>query len=93
LITLGEAQGRDRHDYAVLFLDLDGFKWVNDSLGHGAGDRLLVAIGERLSLTLGREALLARYGGDEFSLLPKGPCSRARAEALARLIAELFQRP
>lgn len=93
LITLGEAQGRDRHDYAVLFLDLDGFKWVNDSLGHGAGDRLLVAIGERLSLTLGRETLLARYGGDEFSLLPKGPCSRARAESLARLIAELFQRP
>lgn len=93
LITLGEAQGRDRHDYAVLFLDLDGFKWVNDSLGHGAGDRLLVAIAERLSLTLGREALLARYGGDEFSMLPTGPCSRARAEALARLIAELFQRP
>lgn len=93
LISLGEAQGRDRHDYAVLFLDLDGFKWVNDSLGHGAGDRLLVAIGERLSLTLGREALLARYGGDEFSLLPKGACSRERAESLARLIAELFQRP
>lgn len=93
LITLGEAQGRDCHDYAVLFLDLDGFKWVNDSLGHGAGDRLLVAIGERLSLTLGREALLARYGGDEFSLLPKGPCTRERAEATARLIAELFERP
>lgn len=93
LITLGEAQGRDRHDYAVLFLDLDGFKWVNDSLGHGAGDRLLVAIGERLSLTLGREALLARYGGDEFSLLLKGACPRERAEGMARLIAELFQRP
>lgn len=93
LITLGEAQGRDCYDYAVLFLDLDGFKWVNDSLGHGAGDRLLVAIAERLSLTLGREALLARYGGDEFSLLPKGPCSRQRAEATARLIRELFERP
>lgn len=92
LRMLGEAQANAAHNYAVLFLDLDGFKWVNDSLGHGAGDRLLVAIGERLSLQLGREAMLARYGGDEFSLLPHGECTRERALALAARISSLFQR-
>jgi diguanylate cyclase (GGDEF)-like protein/PAS domain S-box-containing protein len=93
LRTLGEAQARGAHDYAVMFLDLDGFKWVNDSLGHGAGDRLLVAISERLSLQWGREAMLARYGGDEFSLLPHGECSRERALEMAARISGLFQRP
>lgn len=93
LMVLGEAQSTGAHEYAVLFLDLDGFKWVNDSLGHGAGDRLLVAIGERLSLALGREALLARYGGDEFSLLPHGACSRERAMKLAGVVQDLFERP
>ncbi|MCG6118193.1 MAG: EAL domain-containing protein [Aquimonas sp.] len=93
LLVLGEAQASGRTDYAVLFLDLDGFKWVNDSLGHGAGDRLLVAIGERLSLQVGRQCLLARYGGDEFGLLPSGPCSREQALRLAGEVARLFERP
>lgn len=93
LLVLGDAQAGKRTDYAVLFLDLDGFKWVNDSLGHGAGDRLLVAIGERLSLHVGRDCLLARYGGDEFALLPNAACSRERALALAGEVARLFERP
>ena len=93
LLVLGDARAEARTDYAVLFLDLDGFKWVNDSLGHGAGDRLLVAIGERLSLQVGRDSLLARYGGDEFALLPQGPCARERALQLAGEVARLFERP
>jgi diguanylate cyclase (GGDEF)-like protein/PAS domain S-box-containing protein len=77
-------------DFAVLFLDLDGFKLVNDSLGHAAGDRLLVAIAERLTRTLDADVLLARYGGDEFTMLPAGPCNPAQAERLAQqLIAAL----
>jgi PAS domain S-box-containing protein len=65
-----EAQALGEHDYAVLFLDLDGFKLINDSLGHAAGDRLLVGLAGKVTDLLGGEALVARYGGDEFTILP-----------------------
>src|SRR5439155_2012630 len=56
---------RDAGAVAVLFLDLDGFKVINDSLGHTAGDELLVSIGQRLLECLGPEHTIARFGGDE----------------------------
>lgn len=89
----GQAQDRRRRSYAVLFLDLDGFKWVNDSLGHGAGDRLLVEIARRLEDNLLRDVLIARYGGDEFTLLPDGDCDRDRAMDIARRVLKLFEQP
>jgi len=54
---------------ALLFIDLDGFKLVNDTLGHGVGDELLVKVAERLRLTVTSPAVVARFGGDEFTIL------------------------
>ncbi|MEP6483684.1 MAG: PAS domain S-box protein [Rudaea sp.] len=78
------------NDYAVLFLDLDGFKLVNDSLGHASGDILLVQIADTLRANLGGHCLVARYGGDEFTLLPHGACPRPRAEQLAQRVLSLL---
>lgn len=90
---LAPDERRGKFSYAVLFLDLDGFKWVNDSLGHGAGDRLLLEISRRLEEELSHEVLIARYGGDEFTLLPEGPCDYERAVNVAKRVLALFERP
>lgn len=88
---LKQARSAARTDYAVLFLDLDGFKWINDGLGHGAGDRLLVAIAARLSACLAGRASLARYGGDEFTVLPSQSVDRMLAEQLADDVTAAFE--
>ena len=84
---------RGKGSFAVIFLDLDGFKWVNDSLGHGAGDRLLLEIARRLENDLVRDTMIARYGGDEFTLLPEGPCDYERGIEIARRVLRLFEAP
>ncbi|MEO6172778.1 MAG: PAS domain S-box protein, partial [Arenimonas sp.] len=83
----------ENYNYAILFLDLDGFKWVNDSLGHNAGDRLLIEISRRLESQLRGLCTIARYGGDEFTLLPNGDCSEFQASQLARLVLRVFEQP
>ena len=83
----------ENYDYAILFLDLDGFKWVNDSLGHNAGDRLLIEISRRLESQLRGLCTIARYGGDEFTLLPLGACDEAQASQLARVVLRVFEQP
>ena len=88
--VIAQARSSGNSDYAVLFLDLDGFKFVNDSLGHASGDLLLIQIADSLRTRLSGQALVARYGGDEFTLLPNGPCSRARAEQLAQRVLAML---
>jgi diguanylate cyclase (GGDEF)-like protein len=74
---------------AVLCIDLDDFKTVNDSLGHAAGDRMLQEIGARLRSVVRRADSVARLGGDEFAVLVQGEPADAAIEIADRLLAEL----
>src|SRR6185312_9880059 len=58
---------------AVLLIDLDDFKTTNDTMGHAAGDALLVTVAERLKAAVGPDDVVARLGGDEFAVLLRGP--------------------
>jgi diguanylate cyclase (GGDEF)-like protein len=79
---------------AVLFIDLDDFKTINDSLGHAAGDELLVSVASRLRACLRPEDLVARLGGDEFAVLVEDPHdAKAAAVKVARRIMEAFVLP
>jgi len=83
---------REQHSLAVLFLDVDRFKLVNDSLGHETGDRLLVDVAERLEHTVRPGDVVARFGGDEFTVL-LAVADAADAVRVAERITDMLQRP
>lgn len=84
---------REHGRIAVLFIDLDHFKDVNDSLGHAAGDRILRAVATRLQDTVGAGRTVARIGGDEFTVVQEGIASPEDADRLAREISMAFDAP
>jgi diguanylate cyclase (GGDEF)-like protein len=89
---LAEASATDEK-LAVVFIDLDRFKQVNDSLGHDVGDLLLKSIGDRLQKFLQKEDMLARWGGDEFILLLRQVTSADRTLELVQRMLKAFAQP
>lgn len=84
---------RSSAPFALLFMDLDGFKGVNDSLGHDMGDRLLVAVAQRLNDCVREEDTVARLGGDEFTVLLVGTSEQGDVVAVAQNIIEKLAEP
>jgi diguanylate cyclase (GGDEF)-like protein len=88
-----EAAGRYQRQFAVLFIDLDRFKIINDSLGHDAGDLLLVEIANRLRHTLRSSDVVARLGGDEFVVVLEETAERHDVEEIARNLLSVLSQP
>lgn len=85
--------GRTHESVAVLFIDLDDFKLVNDTHGHHVGDELLAAVARRLAALVRPDDTLARVSGDEFVFLCENLANRADAEILVRRVDESFEVP
>ena len=84
---------RQTPSVAVLFLDLDGFKEVNDSLGHAAGDRLLIQVAERLHSCVRPSDTVARFGGDEFAVLIEDASDDIELDTVATRILDSLRQP
>jgi diguanylate cyclase (GGDEF)-like protein/PAS domain S-box-containing protein len=78
---------------AVMFLDLDNFKDINDTLGHQAGDQLLVAVADRISGALRSSDTVGRFGGDEFVVLVEGESMDVGSEVVAQRILDILRPP
>ena len=85
--------GRQKRMVALLYIDLDGFKLVNDSLGHSIGDALLVQVAERLRLRVRQSDTLARLGGDEFTVILTSLHARPEAEMVANSLLQVLATP
>jgi diguanylate cyclase (GGDEF)-like protein/PAS domain S-box-containing protein len=90
--AIARAQRR-QESFALLFLDLDRFKEVNDAMGHAAGDAVLVEVARRLTDTVREEDTIARLGGDEFVVLLEGPSQQHNVNAIADKIHQILREP
>jgi diguanylate cyclase (GGDEF)-like protein len=84
---------RDDTPVATLFIDLDGFKDINDTFGHGVGDQLLRAVADRLSVAMRESDSIGRLGGDEFIVLVDGSTVAAEPEAVAHRLLNVLRSP
>ncbi len=91
--TIKHAQRHPNYMYALLFIDLDRFKVINDSLGHSTGDRLLIAVANLLQKCLRENDLVARLGGDEFVILLDGISSTEDATTIGDRIQQKLRSP
>ncbi len=91
LLARLEVAAARRAPFSVFLLDLDRFAEVNQSLGHGVGDRLLVAVAERLRRTLRATDVVARLGGDDFAIIPGGSATPAASARIARQVLAAFK--
>lgn len=92
-LAMERSRRREGHLFAVLFLDLDRFKNINDSLGHNIGDQLLIAIARRIETCLRPTDTVARLGGDEFAILLDGLDDSKNAVYVAERIRESLMQP
>jgi diguanylate cyclase (GGDEF)-like protein len=92
-LSIERAKRRTDHIFAVLFLDLDRFKNINDSLGHAAGDRLLIEVARRLESCVRPSDAVARLGGDEFAILLDGIDAGEDAVRVAERVQEVVSSP
>jgi len=90
---LARARDSGRYDSAVLFVDLDRFKRVNDSFGHLIGDELLTIVGKRLAASLRPSDTLARFGGDEFTVLVEPIADVGSAAQVAERLSKVLEAP
>ena len=90
--SIGLAQ-RDLRGIAVLWVDLDGFRSINESLGHRVGDTVLRGVAQRLTSCLRKSDTIARIGGDEFNIILRGVETQVSAEAVDRNIQQRLTRP
>ncbi|MCG7543830.1 diguanylate cyclase [Pseudoalteromonas sp. MM17-2] len=91
--TLGQYQRFPEKDFAVLFIDLDKFKDINDKLGHQCGDQFLIEVADKLKQCIRDHDLIARLGGDEFVILLTQLNERQQAEDVAKRIIAVMQQP
>ncbi|MDQ3039787.1 MAG: EAL domain-containing protein, partial [Pseudomonadota bacterium] len=92
-VAIANARKREDACFAVLFLDLDRFKLVNDSVGHAVGDELLVESGRRIASCMRGDDVVSRFGGDEFAILTEGLDGPEMAEELARRVLAALGAP
>jgi len=93
MLAIERTEADRRHQFAVMYLDFDRFKLINDSLGHGAGDEFLVKVARRIQEHVRPSDMVARLGGDEFAILTEGFSSEHQVAMLAERLQEVLRKP